>query len=170
MNIKKITEFINIENNKLVFVIILVGVSFMLFSGMGDSKKDSNKKMEVWEYTPVKEEEKLRKILSGIKGVGEVDVLITYYSGIKSDIAYETRSENTLREGGDDINRENSNDKKAVMSGGEPFVIKSVYPEIKGVLIVCDGAGDVIIQEKITKAVSTAMGIAQHRVCVAEKK
>ncbi len=167
MNIKKITEFINIENNKFVLIIILVGVCFMLFSGGGDNKE---KEVINTALINVNEEERLEKILSQIKNVGSVSVMITYYSTAESDIAYESKQSSTEKEDGNDVrNRESNKDMQAVMSSGEPFVIRSIYPEAKGVIVAAEGAGIPKVKEEITNAVMTAIGIAAHRVCVVEK-
>ena len=52
------------------------------------------------------------------------------------------------------------------MSDGEPFVVKEIYPEIKGVVVVSDGADDIIVKQNILEAVTTALAIAPHKVCV----
>ncbi|MBQ3037906.1 MAG: hypothetical protein IJD30_01875 [Clostridia bacterium] len=162
---KKITEFINIENNKIIFIIILIGVSFMLFGGMGNTKKEKKD-------TPitVSEEERLCDILSQIKGVGRVSVMITYYSTDELDIAYETNKTSTQREEENSQNIQSNIDSQAVMSSGEPFVTRSIYPDVKGVVVAAEGAGDIEVREKIIKAVTTSLGVGSHRVCVAEKE
>lgn len=168
MDIKKITEFINIGNNKFILIIVLVGVCFMLFSGGGD-KEEQKDRREVINMSE-NDEERLSTILSKIGGVGEVSVMITYYSTPETDIAYETKKSDARRDGEDTKNIEMTSDKQAVMSQGEPFVIKSIYPDVKGVLVVAEGASILSVKEKITEAVTTIMGIAQHRVCVVEKE
>ena len=168
MNIKKITEFINIENNKFIFVIILVGVCFMLFAGgeKGDTKNES----VTHEQIILDDEQRLCDILSEIKGVGSVSVMITYDATVQSDIAYELKQEKTVKEDGDDVTNEQSyTDKQAVMSSGEPFVTRSVYPKVRGVVIAAKGAVNPKVREDIIEAASTVLGIARHKVCVAEK-
>lgn len=165
MKIKKITEFINIENNKIIFIIILIGVSFMLFGGIGSEKKE---KKEI--SVTISEEERLCNILSQIRGVGRVSVMITYYSSDELDIAYETNQTSTQREEENSQNVQSNIDSKAIMSSGEPFVTRSIYPEVKGVIVAAEGAGDIGVREKIINAVTTSLGVGSHRVCVAEKE
>ena len=168
MNIKKITEFINIENNKFIFVIILVGVCFMLFAG--GEKGDTKNKAATDEQIILNDEERLCDILSEIKGVGSVSVMITYDATVQSDIAYELKQEKTVKgDGGDVTNEQSYIDKQAVMSSGEPFVTRSVYPEVRGVVIAAKGAVNPEVRENIIEAASTVLGIARHKVCVAEK-
>lgn len=167
MDLKKTAEFLNTGNNKFILIIVLVGVCFMLFSlgGDNDTKKDISQNQSV----NVNDEEKLEKILSEISGVGEVSVMVTYFSSSKADVAYETKESHSQREENDVKNNEISSDKQAVMSSGEPFVMRSIYPDVKGVVVVAQGAGVATVKDRITRAVTTAMGIAAHRVCVVEK-
>ena len=86
----------------------------------GSSKCGQNKKADVQPTAAVTsvedEEERLANILSQIDGAGEVSVMITYYSSSEKNIAYETKV--SSRE------KEESEDKKAVMTDGEPMVVK----------------------------------------------
>ena len=51
-----------------------------------------------------------------------------------------------------------------------PVVLKEIYPEVKGVVVVAEGAGNAEVREKITRAVSVLMDIPVHRVQVFERK
>ena len=159
MDTKKITEFLNNKNNKLILIIILVGVSFMLFCDGGEKREEIKKDISV----PVSDEKRLEEILSKINGVGKVSVMITYEATPEYDIAYEVNESKTQR----DDNNEITKDTSAVLSSGEPFVKRSIYPEIKGVLVVI-GRGDSFIKREVQNAVSTAIGVAIHKVCVME--
>lgn len=170
MEIKKILEKFKIENNSYIFLIILVGVVFMITAG---SFENNDKKTDVKQTSAnmlINDEEKLEKILSKIEGVGRVSVMVTYRTSAQFDIAYETNSSASEREDGakGKLTEENI-DKKAVMSSGDPFVTRQLYPDIKGVVIVADGANDIKVKQKLIEAAATAMGVAQHKVCVAER-
>lgn len=168
MELKKLTKFINIENNKYLFLIILVGVVFMLFAGGGDNE-EKVKNNTTFEIT-TNDEERLRKILSEINGVGAVDVMITYYSTPKTDIAYEINQSNSQREEKDSSkSRDESYDKQAIMSSGEPFVTQYTYPEVKGVVVAAEGVGSPEVKQRVVDAVTCAFNIAPHKVYVAEK-
>ena len=163
MDFKKITKFIKIENNMYIFIIILIGVMFMLFFGGGDEKN-------VETTTSIKDlmkndEERLEDILNKIEGVRNADVLITYCGGIESKIAYDT-SQSSYNS---DNSHESTTDKQAIMSSGAPFIAKELYPEVKGVVVVANGASDILVKKQIYEAVTTAMGVASHKVSVFER-
>ncbi len=130
----------------------------MIFSGAGAQRK------EVKQASPaaaVSEEERLEKILSDIKGAGDVSVMISYYSSGEKDIAYEESS----RRGSDteDI------DKKAVLSDGEPMVVKEICPKAKGVIVTAEGAADPNVARLLKEAAAAVLDVPVHKVCIYEK-
>ena len=115
MNKEDLLKIFKNKNNRLICLILIIGVVLMAVASV-----DKNKKADVQPtaaVTSVEDEEKrLANILSQIDGAGEVSVMITYYSSSEKNIAYETKV--SSRE------KEESEDKKAVMTDGEPMVVK----------------------------------------------
>ncbi len=112
------------------------------------------------------EEKRLEEILSKIEGAGSVSVMITYYSGTEKSIAYETKQNTSSSDGRSDT----SEDKKAVMTDGEPMVVKEVYPKVKGVIVVAQGAESVSVKQAISHAVEAACDVPAHRICIYKKE
>ncbi|NLM43066.1 MAG: stage III sporulation protein AG [Clostridiales bacterium] len=129
-------------------------------------------------YYEEKLEEELAGILSKIAGAGKVSVMITYESGKelvaqkdKSIVDKVTDEKDTA--GGTRIINESSMDDKTVMvnqQGGssEPLIVKEINPEIKGVIVVAEGAWDSKVKRKISQAVQTVLDIPAYRVTVLE--
>ncbi len=133
-------------------------------------KKEKNSDVRQVDFM-ADDEKRLCDILSQIKGVGEVSVMITYDGGVKSDIAYDTNSTITRRGEGENLQpTEESIDRQAVMSSGEPFVSGYLYPDVKGAIIAAEGAGDIAVKQQIQQAASAVLGVGYHKVCVVEKK
>ena len=163
MDIKNLVKKLNLGHNGYLIIIILVGVLFMLIpSNNKDSKKDVTTKDEIY----IDYEKDLEDILSTIEGVGKVKVLLTYASSFEKSIAYEKNTDKNEKKDGDSIVNEISSQNNVVMSDGEPFVIKEIYPEIQGVIVASEGADDIIVKQNILQAVTTALAIAPHKVCV----
>lgn len=160
MKKEEIEKILKNKNNLIIGTILIIGVIFMLTAGE-IKKSDNNTKPTV-----VNEEEQLGKILSGIEGAGEVDVMITHYSTSEKDIAYETKTNST---GGDKSNTE-SEDRKAVMTDGSPMVVKEIYPKVKGVIVVAQGADNPEVKRELTEAVTASLDVAAHRVCIYKKE
>ena len=55
-------------------------------------------------------------------------------------------------------------------SGRVPVVIQRIKPEIKGVVVVADGAGSSSVCQDILNAVEALLGIPRHRIQVLKRK
>ena len=166
MDFKKIYEKLKFSHNSYIIIIILVGVLFMLLPTGDKQKKDVNNSEQI----QINYEEDLENILSKVSGVGNVDVMLTYSSSFEKRIAYEKNStKNEKKDGDNTIINETDSQTNVVLSSGEPFVLKEIYPEIKGVIVVADGADSILVKQNIIDAVTTALNIAPHKVCVVKK-
>ena len=52
----------------------------------------------------------------------------------------------------------------------QPIAVTEVQPIVKGVVVVCDGGNNPMIQQKVIQAVTTALDITSTRVCVIQSK
>lgn len=150
-------------NNKGLYIIIIIGVVFMLFSGGGQRHEDN---ISTPEYNIYSDEERLQRILEKIDGVGEVSVMVTYYGTTTYQVAFEKKQNSSERE--DESVR--SEESSVITSGGEPLIQGVVYPKAKGVVIIAQGAGDAEIKKAITDAAVAALEVAPYKVCVLEGK
>ena len=149
-------------NNKSLYIIIIIGIVFMLFSGMPKSQED-NKAQNHDAYT---DEVRLKEILSKIDGVGEVHVMVTYYGTTTSDIAFEKKQNISCS----DDETTKIEESSVITSGNTPLVKGMVYPKAKGVVIIADGAENIKVKKDITDAVVAALEVAAYKVCVLEGK
>jgi stage III sporulation protein AG len=124
-------------------------------------------------------ENKLTGILQQISGVGEVSVMITLNAGkevIPAVNTIETGSQTNERDGdgGTRTVLQNSTDSRVVLKNSgsaddQPLIVKEVMPEVKGVIVVAQGAERVEIAAQLTEAVQTVLGIPAFRVKVYPK-
>ncbi len=148
-----IIKFFTKRNNLIMVIILIIGV--ILMTSVSGEKEEK----EVYSSIDTEaQEERLSDILSDIEGVGEVKVMITYCGGMERSLAYDVKSDND--------GKSQQEDKKTVMSGGSPVVIQEIYPRVKGVIVVAQGAGDIGVKRAITEAVSAAMGVGVSNVKV----
>lgn len=153
--------FSKIRNTKYIYVILIIGVAFMLFASLPQREKTDMPELSSPESS---EEDRLSAILSQIEGAGRVSVMITYYTSAEKAIAYETKNDKK----GDTANGfgGESLDEKAVMSKNEPVVLKEIYPAVKGVVVIAEGADSPQVKQALYDAVSTSMGVAMHKICI----
>lgn len=119
------------------------------------------------------QEEKLSKKLSAIRGAGKVEVMITYVSGKEVVTAVNTIETNVTTEEQDSgggvrkVVQNDTNNQAVVVNGSDgtkPLVIKEVEPEIKGVIVIAEGAYDINVKIELLKAVQTALGVNPNKV------
>lgn len=123
-------------------------------------------------------EKKLEELLMKVKGAGKVHAMVTYVSGKEIVPAYDKkRNESDTQEkdsggGVRSIKQNDSEDKLAYEesqgSNKKPIVLKELLPEVKGVVIIADGASDPEVKERLTRAVQVLLDVPVHRVEVLE--
>lgn len=121
----------------------------------------------------------LSSILSKIQDAGKVSVMITLESGAeiipaKDESTSEKVTDEKDTSGGTRIINEKTTDDKIVFTAAQggnskPLIIKEINPEIKGVIIVAEGAKDSKVKLKISRAVQTVLDIPAYRVTVYER-
>ena len=120
-------------------------------------------------------EQRLTEALSQVAEVGKVQVMITLCSSRELVIEREqpmTRSatnEADSQGGSRVVNQVETGDSVVYRSEGsvsEPYVIKTLTPEIEGVLVVAEGAGSGTVNRTITAIVQALFGVEAHKVSV----
>ncbi len=120
-------------------------------------------------------EDKLEGILSGISGVGEVEVMITLEASKELVVEKDepiTRSNTNEEdsEGGTRIITELVTNETTIYrtegSNSEPYVVKTILPKVEGVVVVAQGAGSGTVSKSITEVVQALFDVEAHKVKV----
>lgn len=122
-------------------------------------------------------EEKLKKMLESVRGVGEVEVMITLESSEERIVEKDMTAERSQTEEQDSaggtrtVNSSNTGYQTVYQEGsqGSPFVVKTITPKVEGVLVVAEGAGKGNMTGEITQVVQALFGVEAHKVKVLEK-
>jgi stage III sporulation protein AG len=125
-------------------------------------------------------EESLSAMLCRIKGVGEVQVLVTIEKGVENVYATEqkTSKQVTSNQGSETTAKSQENDNtettyiviKDADGGQQAIAVTQIQPVVKGVVVVCDGGSDATVEQQIVNAVTTALDISSTKVCVVSAK
>lgn len=111
-------------------------------------------------------EQKLQGVLSKTQGAGRVEVMITLQS---SDEKIYATDEKTNYKSSQSVT-ERTYDEQYVLADGNSdtggIVLKTNAPEIKGVIVVCDGGDNSAVANQITNAVCASLGIQSNCVSV----
>ncbi len=109
-------------------------------------------------------EERLSKLIRAIEGAGRTQVLVTLRSGEETVWA-----RNDSMDSEADASRVRSEqDYVLVRSGSDEtgLQLKTITPTVQGVAVVCEGADDPQVQQRITQTVTAALGIGAAHVSV----
>lgn len=168
-NAKRILE--KLKSDKKALFIIGLGLLVMVLVLTVDLKPFA-KSSPTSKDTPDFEqelEEKLCSLLMQIKNAGRVKVMITYESSKEKVFAFDT-DENV--ESGESLSstRKTKNQYIIVENGNNEtgLELKDIYPKVRGVAVVCDGAGNPVIKEQIVSVVSALFNIKSTNISVAE--
>ena len=158
-----------VKKYNYVALVVLAGVVLMLLpSGKGEQQTVSDQPVNVSEaYSLAETEKRLEQLLGRIRGVGQVQVMLTLKSGSSLQLA-ENRS-TSLRD------TENRQDRDVVTlnrgSGYEDVVVtEQTYPVYQGAVVVCQGAGDSSVNLAVIQAVSVLTGVGSDKITVVQWK
>lgn len=125
-------------------------------------------------------ENRVEEVLSGMEGAGKVQVMITVAdTGTeileKDSEINATDLEESDNAGGKRKNTENGQREEAIYlrdaEGNEiPYVVQRKLPEVTGVVVVAEGAGNAKVKENIIGAVGVLFNLNEHRIKVIRMK
>lgn len=167
----------------IILIITIVAINFIWKDDKQESKQTTtNKELASEEKNTNSDEDlekKLKKILSSINGVGNVNVMLTYTESTQIIPVYnkteKTSNTNESDSGGGTRQVEESDVTQEVVyqdKNGKNNIItqKTISPKIEGAIITADGANNSNIKANIIQAVEAATGLATHKIQVFEKK
>lgn len=124
-------------------------------------------------------EKKMEELLSQINGAGKVTVMVTYvsmkeivpYSDVKKNLNNTDEKDSS---GGTRKVSQDTYESSIAYEEGEdgkkkPIIVKELTPEVKGVVVISDGARDASVKENLVNAVKVLMDIPVHRVQVFQR-
>ena len=117
-------------------------------------------------------EQRLEELLGNIAGAGEVRVMLTIDSG--SEPIFATQGSSDMRVISDgDRHEEHVNQRKEYViigsgQGEQGLVLRMIEPQVRGVAVIAQGGGDVIVRQAIVEAVMAVLGVGANRVSVVQ--
>lgn len=168
---------------KLVVILGLCGMLLILISQyIGNKSPPSNNAgMPDAQFTAAtyaaELEDRLTQVISAMDGVGKVTVMITLEDAGETVYAKEEKrnvdkqqEQGAAEAVGKVYQKENVEQKYIIVDGKngqrEALVKTRLEPRIQGVVVVCEGAGNLKVEQSITNVVTTALNIPTTRVCV----
>lgn len=150
-----------LQKNKKIYWFLplaLLGVFLIICGSSGRERGSGAEETEIYysvRFYTEELEKRIEELCRQVKGVSEAHVLLTMDAS--SEYVY---AENTSASARDYVIVEREGD-------GALVQIKEIYPEIRGVAVVCSKGGDSEMQRTITELLSAALGIPSSRIRVA---
>jgi stage III sporulation protein AG len=171
--------FSNVNPDKKIKTLTIIGLLgiLLIFLSSGFSFNEKKDKDTKENSTYLKTlENRVLGVVKSIKGVGEVNVMVTLEGGVEYVFAQEQKQSEDKTEDFDGPNtkkrqqRDNSEEKYILVDGEngkrEALIKTELEPKVKGVVIVCEGADDLVVQRRVLEAVTIALDISSTRVCI----
>ena len=136
----------------MLIIIVFVLFLFLAFYPQNDEKTTGE--FSVSNYIS-ELEEKLTKTLSLVDGAGKVQVVINVESGIETVLAMKTTT--TENNGYVEIVE------TPIIVNGKTVVLKEKFPQITGVLIVCE-SNNLMVKSKIIQATISLLNIDSEQI------
>ena len=193
---KKLSEFIkgNVNNKKkmentifiiVILIITIIIINYILKEEKSNVQEDKNlmNSYKTLANTSTSEnnsdnlQKQLEQILSTIKGVGKVNVFISYSESSKTIAMYDEKTttsstEETDSNGGLRNTTSTQTQKDVIFSGKDgnqtPMTEKIVMPTIEGAVITAQGAKNATVKTDIMNAVKSATGLSIDKIQVFE--
>ncbi len=163
----------------LVLLILVLYLSTLLPKEV--KGKAAAEEANIPEYASLSEQEverRLEHVLSSIRGAGTVRVMITYESGPELITAMSTDTNSNISEnveaGRQSTTEQQTESKRPATvtdnGGTTPIVITEKQPNVRGVIVVAEGAADIAVRLNLQRAVQTVLGIPAASIEVFELK
>ena len=168
--------------NRLLISVGLLGLLLIFLSELGGSEnpKVASMSQTVENETYIQSmEDKLGKLVEQVSGAGNCHVMVTLEQGTQYVFASESKKvidETQSRDGNENSKvqqKDNSESRIVVLEENgvsRPLVETSKEPQVKGVVVVCEGGSSSIVRERVTEVLTTVLGIGSHQVCVVPSK
>ena len=170
----------------IILILTIIFINIILKEDTASTKEEDNHidslkvlADEIDSETENSLDRKLEKILSSIKGVGEVNVFINYSESSKTVAMYDEKTTVSSTEENDSAggvrNTTSTETQKDVIfsdsNGGKtPVTEKIVMPIIEGAIITAKGASNASVKSNIVNAVQAATGLTIDKIQVFEMK
>ena len=169
-------KFGKLKNPKIIILIFVLIVIVVLYFNFGSSTSlKSTNTSNVFYYTNSLEyssaiESKLKKVISNMEGAGDVSVMVTLASSLEIIYAESTNEKNNSSVSGSTTTSSTNSSTETIIvknnGDNSPLVVKEILPQIRGVVVVCEGAKDVKTKMKIVQAVKALLEIPSDNIQV----
>ena len=171
----RLNEFLSSDRGRRIIIALALALMLLLLLSTvscGDKgRSDTNaasKQTEDFSKLERELEQRLEKLISEIDGAGRVSVMVTVDTSTRRVYDRNEKTENSRQSGSDSLHESYERQTEVVLAGSskEPLEIATVQPLVRGAAVVCSGASDPVVKERVANTVAKALNIGISRVYV----
>lgn len=158
---------------RIIIVAGIVGILLIWLSTFLPDKKDTstaNEKTKTADQFIAETEQKLMDIICSIDGAGKCRVMLTLENGVEYIYAVEQDINTDRKEDSNSVSQRDDTKESIIVvdteNGRQGLLVTEIQPTVKGVIVVCRGGDQPLVQQRVIEAVTTALNISSKRVCV----
>ena len=131
-------------------------IIFLVAGSSVNTSQETTKTSGVIDAYVIDLQDRLSKTLSKVEGVGKISVIITVDGGMETIVAVET----VTKTSGDSVTVTET----PVLVNGKTVVLSEKYPEVRGVVIVAQGADSISVKNELTNATVSLLNINSKQI------
>ncbi len=159
-----IAKIKSVKNIEIIIGLVIIAVMIIIYSNVSEKKAESDISDGGGAALTANLESRLADILGEIEGAGEVKVMITYADTGDKVTASTTNTHTTTTNGSTSSSTTTTTTSSPILSGSDVVILEEKMPEIKGVIVVAEGAGDMKVKLKLMQATATVLGINANSI------
>lgn len=168
---RRLSEFFTGEKGKRVIIAAGLAVIALLFLSSVIPKKEETESVigyETAEQAERRLEQRLEALIAKIDGAGSATVMVTLDTTAERVYAQNEKTGTSQNGNGESGSRSGNSETEIVLAGSarQPLESGAVMPKARGCAVVCAGAADPAVKERIANAVADVLGIGISRVYV----
>lgn len=154
----------SVKNIEIIIGLVIIAVMIIIYSNVSAAKEKTEAASGGDVTLTENLETRLAEILGEIEGAGEVKVMITFAGTGDKVTAETTNTHTTTTNGSTSSTTTTTTTSSPILSGSDVVILQEKMPEIKGVIVVAEGAGDMKVKLKLMQATATVLGINANSI------
>lgn len=154
----------SVKNIEIIIGLVIIAVMIIIYSNVSAAKEKTEAASGGEATLTENLENRLAEILGEIEGAGEVKVMITFAGTGDKITAETTNTHTTTTNGSTSSTTTTTTTSSPILSGSDVVILQEKMPEIKGVIVVAEGAGDMTVKLKLMQATATVLGINANSI------
>ncbi len=171
---KKKINLKNLNRGKIV-LLIAAGIILIVFSYFDSESQPVETPEEIVTAVNATDyakemEEKVEKIINSMKGVSQAHAVITLKESEEAVVKEDVEEQQKTQQEESRVETDRSVSTKTVIlskdGSDEPYVIKEICPNVRGIAVTAKGVSDVQVKQEIINMLSALFDVPVHKITI----